>query len=942
MFYLSKIKSKSQLKELFIEEWNWKSPKIEKVFFNFPEEIKNQILNCEVLAERERIKILFFEIKNISNPEKELKLIEKKIINNPEVKKIIENSIFIFSFREGEYLNFLRAEKIGQRIKIKRFSISPENRDKLRTASEQLEKLKLDPSKITFSYVKNQLEEAFSVEAVSEKFYQEYIDLFHKIKNVLSKQKVSVDQKERERKLRDFIHQILDRIMFLYFVQKRGCFGKDKNFLANFWDDYKNRFKGENKFHKDWVNVLFFEALCQPSWLYREKEYLGKFNKILKYAPYLNGGLFEKNELDDIGWQIPDNLFDDIFEFFESYNFTIEESTPYEIEIAINPEMLGNIYEQLVNVEEKEEQAKAGIFYTPKIEIELMIRKSLVEWLFNKTKIDKEKLYKFLFPEMEEEIEDPFTQKEAEKVLDELDKILILDPACGSGHYLVVAEQILYKLKEILWKKLNKPHSSKYEEKKKIIERNIYGNDIKEWAVNVAKLRLWLDLFVDADEEILEDQTEPLLPNLNFKIRCGDSLIQRIGNKLFALRKISSVLKQETFLLKELERKKLAVYENKLDSKGVLDLEKKLLANALNRVHHEIFEEIKRKRREILQVEEPNILPFEEQKIEIDKGKLKRLKKELEILKKELEEIKKFKEEILQPKKEPPMLWDLAFAEVFQMKNGFDIVIANPPYVRQERIEDLTNFYSKKEYKEKLIEQTKIDWSYDFKGRLIKSPIPQKFDKKCDLYVYFYLKGLKLLNSDGVLCYISSNSWLDVGYGKILQEILLKRVPIVAIYDNQVKRSFKHADINTIIAILKAPKTKDFDKEIKENEISFVMFKKPFEEIMFSEIFIDLEKKEGFKEYPEGKRRETEIFRIHKINQKELYELGKDKKTGEYIGNKWGGKYLRAPEIYWIILKKGRDKLVRLGDIAEVRFGIKTGANEFFYVEDVTDEIEEG
>lgn len=941
MFYLSKIKSKLQLKEIFIEKWNWEFPKIDRVFFSFPEEIKSQILNCEVLAERERIKILFFEIKNISNPEKELKSIERKIVNTPEIRKIIENSIFIFSFKEGEYLDFLRAEKIGQRIKIKRFSISPENRDKLRTASEQLEKLKLDPSKITPSYVKNQIEEAFSVEAVSEKFYQEYIELFHRIKNVLGRQKVSVVQKEKERKLRDFIHQILNRIMFLYFVQKRGCFGKDKNFLVNFWDEYKNRFKGENKFHKDWLNVLFFEALCQPSWLYREKQYLGKFNEILKYAPYLNGGLFEENDLDKIGWEIPDELFEDIFEFFESYNFTIEESTPYEIEIAINPEMLGNIYEQLVNTEEREEQAKAGIFYTPKIEIELMIRKSLVEWLFNKTKIDKEKLYKFLFPEMEEEIEDPFTQKEAEKVLSELDKILILDPACGSGHYLVVAEQILYKLKEVLWRKLNKPHLSKYEEKKKIIERNIYGNDIKEWAVNVAKLRLWLDLFVDADEEILEDQTEALLPNLNFKIRCGDSLVQRIGNELSPLRKISSVLKYETSYLKDLERKKLAVYENKLNSKAVLNLEKNLLAKALDRLHHEIFEKIKSKKREILQIEKPNILPFKEQKIEIDKAKLKKLKKELEILKKELEEIKKFKKEILQPKKEPPMLWDLAFAEVFQMKNGFDIVIANPPYVRQERIEDLTNFYSKKEYKEKLIEQTKLDWSYNYEGKPIKSPIPQKFDKKCDLYVYFYLKGLKLLNPDGVLCYISSNSWLDVGYGKILQEILLKRVLIVAIYDNQVKRSFKHADINTIIAILKAPKTKDFDKEIKENEVFFVMFKKPFEEIMFSEIFIDLEKKEGFKEYPEGKRRETEIFRIHKINQKDLYEFGKDKKTGEYIGNKWGGKYLRAPEIYWIILKKGRNKLVRLGDIAEVRFGIKTGANEFFYVEDVTDEIEE-
>ncbi|MCD6528559.1 Eco57I restriction-modification methylase domain-containing protein [bacterium] len=946
MFYLSKIKSKSQLRELFIERWNWELPKIDGLFFSFPKEIKNQILDAEVLAEREGIKILFIETKNISDPEKELKSIERKIVNTPEIKKIIEDSIFIFSFKEGEYLDFLRAEKIGRRIKIKRFFISSENRDKLRTSSEQLEKLKLNPSKISLSYVKNQLEEAFSVEAVSEKFYREYIELFHKIKNVLDRQKVFVDQKEKERKLRDFIHQILNRIMFLYFVQKRGCFGKDKNFLANFWDNYKSRFKGENKFHKDWLNVLFFEALCQSSWLYREKQYLGKFNEILKYAPYLNGGLFEKNELDDIGWQIPDNLFDDIFEFSESYNFTIEESTPYEIEIAINPEMLGNIYEQLVNVEEREEQAKAGIFYTPKIEIELMIRKSLAEWLFSKTNIDKEKLYKFLFPEIEEEIEDPFTQKEAEKVLAELDKILILDPACGSGHYLVVAEQILYKLKEILWKKLNKPHSGKYEEKKKIIERNIYGNDIKEWAVNVAKLRLWLDLFVDTDESILEDQIEPLLPNLNFKIRCGDSLVQRIGNKLFPLRKISSVLKHETFHLKELERKKLAVYENKLNSEMVLNSEKNLLIAALDRIHHEVFEEIKSKKREILQTEEPNLLPFKEQRIECDKTKLKRLKRELKALERELKEIKKFKEEILQPKKEPPMFWGLAFTEVFQMKSGFDIVIANPPYVRQERIDDLTDFYSKKDYKEKLIEQIKLDWSYDCHGNLRNRPgskfhpIPQKFDKKCDLYVYFYLKGLKLLNLDGILCYISSNSWLDVGYGRILQEILLKRVPIVAIYDNQVKRSFKHADINTIIAILKAPKTKDFDKEIKENEVSFVMFKKPFEEIMFSEIFIDLEKKEGFKKYPEGKRRETEIFRIHKINQKELYEFGKDKKTGEYIGNKWGGKYLRAPEIYWIILKKGRDKLVRLGDIAEVRRGFTTGANEFFYVEDITDEIE--
>ncbi|MGB9677328.1 MAG: Eco57I restriction-modification methylase domain-containing protein [Candidatus Ratteibacteria bacterium] len=522
----------------------------------------------------------------------------------------------------------------------------------------------------------------------------------------------------------------------------------------------------------------------------------------------------------------------------------------------------------------------------------------------------------------------------------------MLDPACGSGHYLVVAVQILYSLKEVLWQKLNKEHLDKYTEKKKIIERNIYGNDIKKWATEIAKLRLWLDLFVDAPDEILKNQYEAILPNLNFKIRCGDSLVQRLGNNLIALRKISGSLKYERHLLKELIRKKIAVYENKAKNEEAIYLEKKILQNSISRLITETHQKIQNKNAEKHKLENPQPAKtvFGTEEVKIDKEKIKELEKEIENLKKGLEELKKFYKELIQMK-EPPMIWDLAFAEVFEMKKGFDIVIANPPYVRQEKIEDLNRFYSKKEYKEKLIKQTKLDWSYDYEGNLKHDPrnrlhpIPQKFDKKCDLYVYFYLKGLKLLNPDGVLCYISSNAWLDVGYGRILQEVLLKRVQIVAIYDNQEKRSFKHADVNTIIALMKAPKEIDFDNEIKNNEVRFVNFKKPFEEIMYSEIFIDLEKDYDLKQFQEGKRRENKIYRLHIISQKDLYEFGKE--NGVYIGNKWGGKYLRAPEIYWKILEKGKGKLVKLGEIAEVRFGIKTGANEFFYVEDVTDKIED-
>lgn len=984
-FYLNKLKSDEDLKELFIEKWNWESPRISELFFNFTSEENEKIEESSILAEKLGYKILFFKLKNIPEPFKKLKTIERRIMTSESVRKHIENAIFIFSFDNFNCLDFVKTEKSGPNIKIKRFSISPENRDKLRTPSEQLESLNLSSIELSSSLTKDRIDQAFSVDLVTKKFYQDYIKVFYKIRDLLDKQKIQKTE-EKDKKLRDFIHQILNRLMFLYFVQRRKLFGGDKSFLVNFWDTYKNKNMGKNQFHQKWLDVLFFEALAKPRRLYRDQKYLNHFNKILKEVPYLNGGLFEKTELDEIGWQIPDELFDDIFEFFESYNFTVEESTRLDIEIAIDPEMLGNIYEHLVNVEEQQEQAKAGIFYTQETEIELMFNRSLVEFLFNKTKILKNKIYQLIFKEEDNEIKCPFNNTEAEKILNGLEDILILDPACGSGHYLVVANRILYELKEILWQKLNKPHLNKYEEKKKIIERNIYGNDIKKWAIEIAKLRLWLDLFVDADIERLNNQYEPLLPNLGFKIRSGDSLVQRIGKSLAPLRRIQSLMGNRRNDLKNIIQKKKDVYNsgNAEDYKRTLGLEKNLLLNVIN---EEMLLEMYKKIQNInAQIHSARYTLFgkteEKQKNLFEK----QLEREKEALKNEYKLILDDKIQI-QKEKEAPMIWDLAFAEVFAMKKGFDIVIANPPYVRQEQIEDLSGFYQRKEYKDKLLEQLQKDYSYDFQGVLKeKGEKLINLGKRSDLYVYFYLKGLKLLNENGIFCYISSNSWLDVGYGAEMQEILLKRVPIMAIYDNQVKRSFAHADINTIIAIKKSPKLKDWEEEVQNNQVSFVTFKKPFDEILYSDIFIDLEQDKDLKELPEGKRRENEIYRLHKVKQSDLYEFGKDKESQTYTGNKWGGKYLRAPDIYWTILEKGglsrsvdyereresktrsardnrRDssrlydrgkrillsgryheqpKLVRLGDIADVRFGIKTGANEFFYLEDVTDRVEEG
>ena len=192
-----------------------------------------------------------------------------------------------------------------------------------------------------------------------------------------------------------------------------------------------------------------------------------------------------------------------------------------------------------------------------------------------------------------------------------------------------------------------------------------------------------------------------------------------------------------------------------------------------------------------------------------------------------------------------------------------------------------------------------------------------------------------------------------MGYGKVLQEYLAKFVPIKAIYDNQVKRSFEHASINTIIVFFGAPiikNNKNPNPACLDNVAKFIMLKKPYEEVISSQNLITIDNFIPDTQSLFGKILKTDKFRVYAIKQRELLEEGietkqkknemfEDKLSGEYIGSKWGGKYLRAPDIYFTILKKGKGKLIKLGDIAEVSRGFTTGVNEFFYVEDVTDKV---
>jgi len=242
-----------------------------------------------------------------------------------------------------------------------------------------------------------------------------------------------------------------------------------------------------------------------------------------------------------------------------------------------------------------------------------------------------------------------------------------------------------------------------------------------------------------------------------------------------------------------------------------------------------------------------------------------------------------------------------------------DAFVGNPPYTRQEEMEEYIE-----EYKNKLIEKIESEWGFSL-------------GKRSSIYVYFMLHGIKFLKEGGRIGYITSNSWLDVDYGKYLQEFLLKNTKIIAIIESKVERWFEDADINTSITI--AEKCNN-ENERNNNIVKFVQLKKRLEDIIpttnenerWKAIDELIKLIESTNEYYEDER-----IRIFTKTQKVLWDEGYDDEVREYVGSKWG-KYIRAPDIFFKILEKGKGILVPLKEVAEVRFGIKTGANEFFYL----------
>ncbi|MEM5800993.1 MAG: Eco57I restriction-modification methylase domain-containing protein [Candidatus Aenigmatarchaeota archaeon] len=842
-------------------------------------------------------------------------------------------------FKYDEKKNKIKDETTPAR----RYSFLVGKNEKSHTPQERFLKLLVDEENaITLDL----LEEAFSVETITEEFFEAYrYALNYVLKSNLP---LEIDVKRRH----TFSQLLLSRILFIYYLQRKGWlkwnnYVQDKNYLKNLWLKYKNyaeEKKVRDEFYSKWLSSLFFGAFNKKS-LFIDKELPLDIQESFRIMPYLNGGLFTKNEVDEVITKVPDSVFEWLFEpdfatndkkkgFLEIFNFTIDESMPLDVEVAVDPEMLGKVYESLIN---EEERSNAGIFYTPRVEIDLMCRLSLIEYLSEETKIEKSKIINFVYdPNIEVE---SFSFDELRIIKVALDKVKIVDPAVGSASFLVGMMNILVDLHVALTRKLERRDENIFALKGKILQENLYGVDVKDWAVMVGELRLWLSLILETDEKYMDIYTKPLLPNLSFKLRQGDSLVEEIGGIQISFRgeqaiSIPSPIKAK---IKDLADRKNAFYSgqrsaNLKEIKEIEDLEQEILRDILNIK----LEEIKRK----LTGAEERLKSYATPSTMFgggpDKALIKKIKEGIKSLETEKLKLEKLLLALKSKTQKDYFLWEIDFSEVFFENGGFDIVIGNPPYVRQESIapplENKADYSDdewlklKSAYKEKLVSSVKNIW-----GERVKN-----IDKRSDLYVYFYFHGLSLLREGGVFCFINSNSWLDVDYGAELQEFLLKYMKPLHIIDNLKKRSFKEADVNTIIALIQKP------KEILDDfNIRFVAFKKPFEDLNNAKTvrkvnFINepLFGDEDVRIYPKSKKEllfEGSEFEFE-LDESDSLKIGEQY---EYVGNKWGGKYLRAPEIYFKILEKGKGKLVRLGDIAEIRRGLTTGANDFFYLKPV-------
>lgn len=724
------------------------------------------------------------------------------------------------------------------------------------------------------------IREAFSVEKVSNAFFDECQKIFQKTKeHFVQTNKYTVvlwleshySKEEVSEQINKFTYLFIGRIIFIYFLLRKGWIENRKDYIRNHLQNNKN-----HNLYQSFFEPLFFEVFAK-----REQERLSEINEQYLDTPYLNGGLFQHSQLElEMGAEGKQIVFEDkfirdiILNFFETYNFTVDENAPNDQEVSIDPEMLGKIFE---NTLAEEERGKKGTFYTPREIVHYMVNESLYRYLVNELTIPPAHIHTLIYDE-ENKI-DELTKDEIRQIDKKLELLKVLDPAVGSAAFPVEMMQILVKLRRILNVKVGN-NINEIDLKKSFIKNNLYGVDIDPGAIEIAKLRLWLSLIVDYDKK---EMSETPLPNLDFQFRVGNSLQEKIDDvDVFeSIHELQTGLFAGDDRFQTLKNRMITVKDNFYDADS--EIKKHLLKTQFDELEHQLLHEILTKYKSEHQEHILNVTSSVVKKTEIEK-----LRKKITSLE---QKIKDGTYKLFKP--------DFHFSEVYDRADqngkkigGFDIVIGNPPY--GVKVDDDIK-----------------DW--------------HELGSK-DSYGIFISTALKrFLKPGGVLSYIVSDTWLTIKTHRALRAQVL---------DSQLHKIIRlHQDcfdatVNPCILLLtKNPKTNgtlvvaDLTNISTRNEIQEMQNK-----LYHLEDFID---------------KSTVKYAVYKYNQDliktnsnipifvgspKLFLLMNDT-TSKLTTKKVVNEEIETRQIE---MNGNALQLVRFGDIAEIRQGLATGDNHSY------------
>ena len=678
-------------------------------------------------------------------------------------RHLIRNALVAFCYNDGDWrlsllTSSLRLDDKGNVIKEesspRRYSYLVGPTAKIKTPYKFL----IEKGKVTDF---TDLLDRFSVEVVNRQFYSSIAELFTKLvggnrngtsypgllninnNNIISNQ-------ERQ----EFAVRLIGRIVFCWFLKEKHS-ENGKSLMVNELMSL-DAISNNTDYYQQILEPMFFELLNKPI-NERAQQYR---TELFDSVAYLNGGLFSPQDTDYYNRDasnisISNSWFNELFEVFNQYNFTVDENTSFDVDLSIDPEMLGRIFENLLAEIDphtgETARKKTGSFYTPREIVDYMVDNSLLVFLKDKTSINESRLKALISYGKDDDGVYPLDEEEKRRVVDAIDSLTILDPACGSGAFPIgILQKVVYILQQAdengsLWferqiknipsyemrndlKRKYEKENYDYIRKLGVIRQSIFGVDIQTVATEIAKLRCFLTLIIEEDVDDSKDNRgiHPL-PNLDFKFVTANSLIWLPED----VHSAQGSLLEDTGQIDELKDIRNKYFTAPAD-------ERQQLRGRFAELQTEMYDK----------------------RIDLFAGSVSTRYNKLMRWK---------------PFKNAPTDWfdpDWMFGV-----DKFDIVIANPPYIHLEDIKgDARILYESLKYA-----------TYENRG---------------DIYALFFERGIKLLKEHGVLTYITSNKWMRAGYGESLRDYFVRNTNPLQIIDLG-GGVFESATVDTDILILK-------------------------------------------------------------------------------------------------------------------------------------------